>query len=184
MRHIGIGNSFVTDSIQWIDQSISMKMPRHYDEMMVTSSINEQYESGEALDEAYAKLFEATQILERSYKKVTPEECTREQDHITEEEHNKFKSILERYKVLFNEELDLCPNKKFHFQLKEGAVPVHKKPYPLPYTLQDIFSRELESLFKDGVLKPCGMTNWASPTFIIPKGDSTVRGVSAFHELN
>ena len=50
MRHIGIENFFMTDSICWIDLLINMKMPHHYDEMMMTSSIDEQYESEEALE--------------------------------------------------------------------------------------------------------------------------------------
>ena len=104
IRHISIKNSFVTDLVGWIDQSISMKMPHHYNKMMMTSSISEQYEMEEALDEAYTELYEATQILERSYKKVTLEECTCEQNHMTEEDCTKFKSILERHKVLFDDE--------------------------------------------------------------------------------
>ena len=43
-----------------------MKIPHHYDEMMMTSSIDKQYKSEEALEEAYAELYEATVILERS----------------------------------------------------------------------------------------------------------------------
>ena len=159
MRHIGIKNSFITDSVQWINQLVSMKMPHHYDEMMMTSSIDKQYKSEEALKEAYAKLYEAAEILEHAYKKVTPEKYTLEQDHMTKEERSKFDSILERHKVLFDVELGLYPHKKFHLQLKQGAVPVHKKPYPVPYTRRDVFYRELESLVNDGVLRPCGMTN-------------------------
>ena len=47
------------------------------------------------------------------------------------------------------------------------------------------FWQELRNLVQDSVLKPCGATNWASPTFIIPKPQSnTVRWVSDFREFN
>ena len=62
---------------------------------------------------------------------------------------------------------------------------MHKKPYSVPYKQRDVFLQELKNLVRDGVLKPCGVTNWASPTFIIPKpGSNTVRWVRDFLELN
>ena len=67
-----------------------MKVPHHDDELMMTSSIDKQYEDEEALEEAYAGLYKAAKILERSYKKVTLEECTLEQDYMTAAERTKF----------------------------------------------------------------------------------------------
>ena len=58
---------------------------------------------------------------------------------MTEEEHAKFKAILERHKAISDGELGLYPHKKFHLKLKENAVRVHKKPYPVPYTRQAVF---------------------------------------------
>ena len=87
--------------------------------------------------------------------------------------------------MLFDGELGLYPHEKFHLSIKKDAVPVHKKPYPVPYKQRDVFRQELRNLVRDGVLKPCGVTNWASPTFITPKpGSNTVRLVSDFRELN
>ena len=74
----------------------------------------------------------------------------------------KFQAILEKHKVLFDGELGLYPHEKFHLNIRKDAVPVHKKPYPVPYTRREVFKRKLESLVKDGVLKPCGMTNLTS----------------------
>ena len=93
---------------------------------------------------------------------MTPNKCAKEQYHMTDEECTKFEAIVEQHKVLFDGELGLYPHEKFHLTLKEGAVPVNKKPYPVPYTRQEVFCRELKNLVKDRVLRPCGMTNWAS----------------------
>ena len=55
--------------------------------MMINSNrVFEDYEDEEALSEAYAELFEATEILDRAYKKVTPNECANEQDQMLDEE--------------------------------------------------------------------------------------------------
>lgn len=126
MQHVGIVISFQTNSVQWIDWSISMKEPHYYDELMMTDDFEEWYEDENTLVEAYAELFEAVEILERAYKKVTPKEYSCRQDHITVDEQSKFKSVLEQHKVRFDRELCLYIHKKFHLELKEGAVLVHK----------------------------------------------------------
>lgn len=92
-----------------------------------------------------------------------------------DEKRAKFQVVLEQHKVLFNGELGLYPPEKFHLKFKEDAVPVHKKPYPVPHTRRDVFCWKLKNVVKDGVLLPCGMTNWTSPISIIPKpGSNTV----------
>ena len=111
-----------------------MKPPHHYDLMMTNCTcIYEDYEDEEALCEAYTELFEATEILSRAYKKVSPSECTNEQDHMSVDKRVKFQAILEKYKVFFDGELGLYPHEMFHLNIKEDAVPVHKKPYLVPY---------------------------------------------------
>ena len=152
-----------------------MKPPHHYDLMMTNSNrIFEDYEDKDAFCEVYAELFEAMEILNQAYKKVTPRECANDQHHMSNEERIKFQAILEHYKVLFDGELGCYPHKNFHLKLKKDAVPDHKKPYPVPYKRLDLFGQKLKNLVKEGVLKPCGVKNWASPTFIIPKPGSNI----------
>ena len=43
---------------------------------------------------------------------------------------------------------------------------------------------EIERLCKLGVLRKINHSEWAAPTFIIPKKDGTVRFISDFRELN
>ena len=70
MRHIGIDNFFSTDTIRWINRSVKMKPPHHYDMMAIFAKrINENFEDDDALSEAFAELYKAT-ILDRAYKKV------------------------------------------------------------------------------------------------------------------
>ena len=44
--------------------------------------------------------------------------------------------------------------------------------------------KEVDRLIKIGVLKKINNSQWAAPTFIIPKKNNTVRFISDFRELN
>ena len=95
---------------------------------------------------------------------------------MSNEERIKFQAILEKHKVLFDDKLGWYPHKKFHLKLKRGIVSVHNKLYPVSYKQRDVFQQGLKNLVREGVSKPCSVTNWVSPTFIIPKPRSnTVR---------
>ena len=47
-----------------------------------------------------------------------------------------------------------------------------------------VFKQELDHLLDKGVLAPISRSEWAFPTFIIPKKDGRVRWVSDFRKLN
>ena len=43
---------------------------------------------------------------------------------------------------------------------------------------------EVDRLVKAGILRKVNRSEWAAPTFIIPKKDKTVRFITNFRELN
>eukprot|EP00804_Cyclotella_cryptica_P009909 CCRYP_014161-RA/>CCRYP_014161-RA protein AED:0.44 eAED:0.76 QI:0/0/0/1/0/0/3/0/203 len=62
--------------------------------------------------------------------------------------------------------------------------PEQARPFPIPKKHIEITKREVQRLCDLGVLKWQDDSEWASPTFIIPKKDNTVRVVSNFREVN
>ena len=76
------------------------------------------------------------------------------------------------------------PHRKFHIDLIPGAKAKHARPYPVPVIHLEAFKKELLRLVDIGVLSAQGASEWASPTFIIPKKDGRVRWVGDLRELN
>jgi hypothetical protein len=62
--------------------------------------------------------------------------------------------------------------------------PYHGRPYPIPHKHKAILTKNIKWLCIIGVLEWQPSSRCASPTFIIPKKDSTVRTISDFRELN
>jgi transposase InsO family protein len=124
------------------------------------------------------------QILESKYERWTPEEVGESQKHLTLSQRNSIVALVRKYPKLFSGELGCYHHKKIHLEVEPTAVPVHARPYSVAHAHQEVFKNELRRLVEIGVLRPCGATMWASPTFIIPKKDGRVRWVSDFRQLN
>ena len=77
-----------------------------------------------------------------------------------------------------------------NFVLKPDAKPFHGQPFPVLQVHKDTIIKEVERLVEIGVLKPIQESEWASPSFIIPKKSTdpkepgTVRFLSDLQELN
>ncbi len=65
-----------------------------------------------------------------------------------------------------------------------NAKPVHSRPYPVPRIHLKTFKKELDHLVRIGVLEAQQESEWASPSFIIPKKDGRVRWISNLRQLN
>jgi len=69
-------------------------------------------------------------------------------------------------------------------ELKPDVTPYHARAYNIPRCHIQTLKAEVERLVQIGVLKKVNRSEWAAPTFIIPKKDGSVRFISDFRELN
>ena len=92
--------------------------------------------------------------------------------------------MLLRFKELFDGTLGDWNLPPVSFEIKEGIKPYHGRPYPIPHIHKAVIMKEINRLCNIRVLTGQPSSRWASPTFIIPKKDGTVRTISDFREGN
>ena len=130
-------------------------------------------------------------INESKYENADINQVVRSCTHLPLEQQNKLREVLERYPILFNNELGTYPDEKIHLDLKEDAIPhCNPRAYAVPHNHRPIFKAELDRLCKIGVLERGSRSEWIAGTFIIPKkllpGETVprVRWISDFRGLN
>jgi hypothetical protein len=91
---------------------------------------------------------------------------------------------LNKHTTLFDGTLKVYLHRLVHLDVIPNAIPRHLQAYPVIHIHLEVFKAKLICLCNIGILEICGASQWASPTFIIPKKDGTVCWVSDFRELN
>ena len=125
------------------------------------------------------------QILDAKYEKadlqsVVSTNCT----HLSPQDQSKLLELLTEFEELFDGTLGDWNTEPVSFELKEGTKPYHGRPFPVPKSRKATTIKELKRLCDLGVLEFQPASEWASPSFIIPKKDNTVRFISDFREVN
>ena len=92
--------------------------------------------------------------------------------------------MLFEYKQLFDGTVGDWNRPPVSIKMKEGTKQYHGRPYPIAQIYKATLMKEINRLEGRGVLKRQSSSQWASPTFIIPKKDMTVRTIDDFRELN
>jgi len=123
-------------------------------------------------------------ILDAKYVKADIEKICEEQAELDERQRAQLAVLLRKYEALFDGQLGRWHGQEVKLELQEGAKPYHVHAYNIPRCHIQTLEAEVERLVKIGVLKKVNRSEWAAPTFIIPKKDGSVRFISDFRELN
>jgi hypothetical protein len=126
----------------------------------------------------------ASEILDAKYEKVLVDDVIDHLDHLSTQQKNDLKQVLNEHTKLFDDTLGVYPHRKFHIDLVPRAVPKSFRPYAIPVIHLEAFKKELIHHVKIGVLSPQGASEWTSPTFITPKKVGSVHWVGDLRELN
>jgi hypothetical protein len=120
----------------------------------------------------------ATEILDAKYEKTDVAEVMKGVTHINAHQKTDLLQVLQKNDKMFNGTLGVYPHKKVHIDIDPNAKPVHSRPNPLPQIHLKSFKKELSHLVRICVLAAQQESEWASPSFIIPKKDGRVFWIS------
>jgi hypothetical protein len=182
---LGLDMSFRDQTITWDGATVPMK-----DHEFIHSPLNgtsekfywhQDLQESEALQAATNRL---KKILDAKYEKADLHEICRACTHLSTAEQDKLLTVLRKHEILFDGTLGRWEGRPCDIELKPGATPYHARPFPIPRVHEQTLKMELERLCQIGVLKKINHSEWAAPTFIVPKKDGTVRFISDLREIN
>ena len=123
-------------------------------------------------------------ILDAKYEKANLKEITKQLNYLSKDEQKQLLKLLRKYEKMFDGTLGTYTGSDYKIELQEGVKPYHAKPFPIPRIHEETLRKEVDRLVEIGVLRRINHSEWAAPTFIIPKKNKTVRFISDFRELN
>ena len=101
----------------------------------------------------------------------------------TDTELNK---ILQEYADVFSpkeKKLEISPHLPTAHLDTGDHLPIKSNPYRMPFSKREIVEQELESMLKQGVIRP-SHSPWASPITLVPKKDGSTRFCVDYRKLN
>lgn len=114
-------------------------------------------------------------ILDNTYAKANLDKEVSEMTHLTDFQRVILLASLKKQEELFDGTLGKWNGPDVDIPLKDGAKPYHTRAFPIPVILLAPFKKYLDRLVSIGVLTKVNRSEWAAPSFIIPKKDGKVR---------
>ena len=175
LEELGMDISFSKHTVTWDSVSVPMK------DVDCTIESDFYVQDAQSLDQETKRI---TSILDAKYAPANLHEVVNNCNNLSKEEQTELYALLNKHKSLFDGTLGTWENEELDIELRQNVSPYHARAYPIPKTYENTLKLEVERLCQIGVLKKVNRSEWAAPTFIIPKKDGTVRFISDFRELN
>ena len=122
--------------------------------------------------------------LNADYSATDIKEHVQSLNHSNQKEKDMLQETLQRHPTLFSGGLGTLKIKPIHIELKDGAKPYHHRAYPIPKSIEATIKKEMGRLTGIEVFEKTNDSEWAAPTFVIPKKTGDVRILTDFRKLN
>jgi hypothetical protein len=165
LEYLKFDIKYSTATIEWDGAEIPMRSR--------DSTIEDSYliNDSPCLQEAAERI---KKILDAKYEPANLDEIVYSCSHLTQEEQIKLKTLLKQYEHLFDGSLGTWIGETYDIELQSDATPYHARAFPIPRIHEQTLRHEVERLCQIGVLRKVNRSEWAAPTFIIPKKDGSV----------
>ena len=80
-------------------------------------------------------------------------------------------NLLERYNVVFQDNLGCFQGRQAKIEVDPDAVPRYCKARTLPYSMRAKVEEEIDRLVAEGILEPVEYSDWAAPVVAVLKSD-------------
>jgi len=135
-------------------------------------------------DPAEGAVHRVKSILDAKCEKADIEKICLEQAEPDQKQRDQLAASLRKHEALFDGQLGCWHGQEVKLELKEGAKPCHARAHNMPRCDMQTLKAEVDHLIKISVPKKVNRSEWAAPTFVIPKKDGSARFISDFRELN
>jgi hypothetical protein len=137
----------------------------------------------ETMQEATNEL-QVAEIKPAEYKPVNIDDVVEKQTHLTPTKRTQLRTMLVEFQDLFQGQRGHYNGDPIELELLPGSKPFYAKPFSIPKAYQQVTRDEIARLESIGLLTKVTASEWAAPTFIIPKKNQTVRVITDFRGSN
>jgi hypothetical protein len=102
------------------------------------------------------------------------------QTHLTPNKQLQLSNLLFKPQDLFQGKKGAFNGEPIDLELEPDATPFYARPFSIPKAYQQITKDEIQRLESIGILTQITSSEWAVPTFIIPKKNNTVQLITDF----
>ena len=110
-----------------------------------------------------------TRIAESKYEPANLDKVVRSCLNLMADQQSQLQEVLPHHEAMFDGQLCEWKMEPISIELKKDARPVHSRPYTIPKIHEETVKNEIDQFLQTGVLKRVNRSQWASPTFIVPK---------------
>ena len=134
------------------------------------------------IEQAEHKFLDKCRFTKATYQQANLRSCV--PTHLKNNEKKQLLDLLFEYEHMFQGRLGCLPGKPVHIDIRPGAKLFHGCAFSVPKAYEKLLRDEIQHLLDLGVLHHEQSSEWAAPSFGVPKKNQQIRFVSDFRRLN
>ena len=114
------------------------------------------------------------------YSKVDIQDYCTKLEYLSKLERTALADVLSQYLSMYEGAIGTLNIPPVHFKLRTGARPFHATPFPIPKAFKKLTKDKCRCFEQADIWEHTRDSEWAAPTFIVPKKTMDIRIVTDF----